>query len=273
MKALRPTLRWAPVPWRRSDSTDPQVEPDVTVADEPVAFRPCAVVPCYNHHTHVNAVVKALRDADLPVVIVDDGSDELTSHVLSRISTGTECVTLIRHQSNKGKGAAVKSGLWWAARSGFTHIVQIDADGQHALCDVSRFLRMAEENPRSIIAGVPLFDSSAPFVRKWGRLFSVIVVWLETRSRAVRDPLCGFRVYPVQPALRVISRTKIGNRMEFDPEILVRMMWAGVPVRSLETRVIYPAGNSSNFRYVQDNLTMVVLHARLLTRSLFRLRG
>ena len=232
------------------------------------AFSPCIVIPCFNHHERLGPILKALDEAGLPAVVIDDGSSDLTRRALLRLEAAYLKLCVIRHAENKGKGAAVKTGLWWANQSGFTHAIQLDADGQHSLQDLPRFIAESESHPNALIAGYPVFDSTAPRARRWGRLLSVVLVWFETRSLALRDPLCGFRIYPIAQTLQLLARRQLGDRMDFDPEIAVRLMWGGVRVRSLKTQVIYPAGNASNFSYLRENAEMIRLHTRLVITSL-----
>ncbi|MGA8893231.1 MAG: glycosyltransferase family 2 protein, partial [Anaeromyxobacteraceae bacterium] len=204
------------------------------------------------------------------VVVVDDGSgDEARAIATDLEHRGLAVVR--RHERNLGKGAAVKTGLATALKLGFTHALQVDADGQHDLDDVPRFLAASHESPEALVLGRPLFDASAPSVRRRGRLISIFWTTLETGGRVIEDPLCGFRVYPVAAALRAGAR---GDRMEFDPEVAVRMVWQGTPVVNLPTRVRYLStqeGGVSHFRMFRDNVRMVLVHVRLVTGAILRL--
>ncbi len=170
----------------------------------------------------------------------------------------------------------MKTGLAAAREFGFTHALQVDADGQHDLADVPRFLAASREAPDALILGCPVFDASAPGVRRRGRKVSIFWTTLETGGRVIADPLCGFRVYPVEAALRAGAK---GERMEFDPEIAVRMVWDGSRVVNLPTRVRYLSpeeGGVSHFRMFRDNVRIIWAHTRLVTLALLRvvtLRG
>ncbi len=224
-----------------------------------MSFSPCALVPCYNHGATVGGVVARLRSLGLPVVIVDDGSDADTARVLDSLSG----VHLFRLQKNSGKGAAVVRGLREAQRLGFTHALQIDADGQHCLDDVPRFLELGREEPSAVICGEPIYDASAPKARLYGRLITRFWVWLETRGRARGDAMCGFRLYPLAPSVALLERKRLASGMSFDIEILVRLVWDGLPVESVPTRVVYPEHGVSHFRMLRDNLRISATHARL----------
>jgi glycosyltransferase involved in cell wall biosynthesis len=234
------------------------------------AFRPCAVVPVYDNPATVRAVVEGLRRHLDLVVVVDDGSDRETAAVLDDLSAGRRAVLLRRHR-NGGKGAAVQDGLRVAVGLGATHALQVDADGQHDLGDVPRLLEAARAHPDALVLGEPVFDTSAPRSRRVARGISKLWVDLETGRHVVRDPLCGFRVYPLPAALRARPRAR---RMGHDPEIAVRLFWLGADIVNVPTRVRYltPAeGGVSHYRLVRDNLEMWWVHALLFNQAAPRL--
>jgi glycosyltransferase involved in cell wall biosynthesis len=229
------------------------------------------VIPVFNHERALPAVVARLRPFGLSCILVDDGSAPAGAAVLDRTAAAEVAwVTLLRRPRNGGKGAAVKDGLARARALGFSHAVQIDADGQHDCADLPRLLDAARREPGALISGRPLFDGSIPPVRFYGRYLTHGLVWLETLSFAIRDSMCGFRVYPLAPVLALLARQHTGDRMDFDTDIMVRLYWAGVPVRQLATRVHYPSDGVSHFRLLRDNALMVLLHARLIFGMLWR---
>ncbi len=232
-------------------------------------FQPWAVIPVYNHSLRLQTVVDALRAHGLPVLLVDDGSDAATAAVIDAVAQGAG-VRCLRLPGNRGKGAAVLAGIAHAGASGCTHALQVDADGQHELADVPRLLAVATEHPGWLVSGCPQYDQSVPAVRFYGRYLTHALVWLETLSWSLRDSMCGFRVYPVAPVLALAQRTRIGPRMDFDTDIMVRLYWAGTPSRFVPTRVRYPEDGVSHFRMVRDNLRMVWLHVRLVAGMLPR---
>jgi glycosyltransferase involved in cell wall biosynthesis len=251
-----PTLRAAPA-----------VEPALASA----AFRPCAVIPVYNHEHAVGRVVDAVRAAGLPCVLVDDASSPACARELDRLAALGPDVSLIRLPQNLGKGGAVTAGLRGAQKLGFTHALQIDADGQHALGDVQRFLGEARVHPATVVCGKPVFDAAMPKGRFYGRYLTHVFVWLNTLSFDIPDSMCGFRVYPLAPVLDLLNSTRLGSRMDFDVEVLVRLHWRRQPMRWLDTRVSYPLDGVSHFRMVWDNVLMVRLQFKLFLGMLVRL--
>jgi glycosyltransferase involved in cell wall biosynthesis len=227
-----------------------------------MSFNPCAVIPVYNHHQCLAAVVAALRDHDLPVLLVDDGSDATTRAVLDAQATraGVRC---LRQPRNQGKGAAVLAGIEQAGHDGFSHALQVDADGQHDLADVPKLLALARAHPQHLISGCPQYDESVPRVRFFGRYLTHVLIWLDTLSLTLRDSMCGFRVYPVAATLALARSTRIGQRMDFDTDVMTRLYWDGTESLFLPTRVTYPQDGISHFRMLADNGRMIWLHLRL----------
>jgi glycosyltransferase involved in cell wall biosynthesis len=235
-----------------------------------VAFVPCAVIPVYNHERAVGKVVEAVRAAGLPCVLVDDGSGPECARELDRLTAADPHVSLVRLPQNLGKGGAVTAGLRAARGAGFTHALQIDADGQHALGDVARFIGEARAHPEMVVCGQPMFDESMPRGRYYSRYLTHWMVWLNTLSFAIPDSMCGFRVYPLTSVLKLLDSTRLGSRMDFDVEVLVRLNWRGQPMRWLPTRVSYPLDGVSHFRLVWDNVLMVRLQLMLFAGMLMR---
>jgi glycosyltransferase involved in cell wall biosynthesis len=209
-------------------------------------------------------LLDSLQQQSLETIVIDDGSGLDTQQVLDSLARQHPGLILLRNVSNQGKGAATMRGMREAWARGFTHGLQFDADGQHDAADLAGFLDEAKAHPDAVICGRPVYDETVPPARLYGRYITHVLVWLETLSFQIEDSMCGFRVYPLSPVMELIEQGACGARMEFDTEILVRLFRRGVPVRFRPTRVIYPAGGTSNFRMVRDNLRMAWLHTRLL---------
>ncbi|MGW7231729.1 glycosyltransferase family 2 protein [Pseudomonas fulva] len=229
----------------------------------------CAVIPVYNHEQAVPAVVDDLLRAGLPCVLVDDASDAGCAQVLARLAQQTN-VFLVTLPVNQGKGGAVMAGLREAARLGFSHALQVDADGQHDLGDVQTFLEHSRHAPQALVCGYPQYDASVPKGRLYARYLTHVWVWINSLSLQIPDSMCGFRVYPLPATLALIDTVRLGKRMDFDPEILVRLAWRNQPMRWLPTRVHYPQDGLSHFRLVHDNALISKMHAKLFFGMLVR---
>lgn len=233
-------------------------------------FRPLVVIPVYDHEHAIVAMVDGVRAAGQPCLLVDDGSRESCAAVLRELAR-RDGVHLLRLEQNQGKGGAMLAGFAEAARMGATHVLQIDADGQHETRDIPRFLAAAAAEPTAIINGAPVYDASVPKGRLYARYLTHVWVWINTLSFAIRDSMCGFRAYPLAPVLALVAAEPIGRRMDFDPEIIVRLYWRGVPVRNLPTPVRYPSDGVSHFDVWRDNVRISRMHARLFFGMLRRL--
>ena len=238
-----------------------------------VTFRPCVLIPCYNHGAMMASVLARLAPCDLPGLGVDDGSDETTRRTLEDLAADHPQITLLRLAENSGKGAAVMQGLKACSARGFTHAVQVDADGQHAIEDIPRLLALAERHPDALISGQPVYDDSIPRSRLYGRWITHVWVWIETLSLQLKDSMCGFRVYPVSPTLRLAAREPLGKRMDFDTEVMVRLYWQGNTSVFLPTRVTYPQDGLSHFDALKDNVRISLMHTRLFFGMLPRMPG
>lgn len=236
-----------------------------------ILFNPCALVPVFNHEQVLARTLASIRRLELPVVLVDDGSNEACKAVIRQLASEMDQVHLIERSDNGGKGAALKTGMQAAARLGFSHALQIDADGQHNTDDIPTFLRLAETRPGCLIAGMPDYDDSVPKGRLYGRYLTHVWVWINTLSLVIKDSMCGFRVYPVQRSCQLLAEEPMGNRMDFDSEFMVRWRWRHWPIQQLSTRVIYPENGVSHFLAWRDNKLISWMHTRLFFGMLWRL--
>lgn len=241
-------------------------------APAPPGFNPLVVIPVFDHEHAIATMVEGVLAAGVPCLLVDDGSGAPCARELDRLAAlHAPRVRLLRLPANRGKGGAVLAGFRQAGGEGFSHVLQIDADGQHDPADIPKFLALARAHPDAVVCGVPLYDASVPKGRLYGRYLTHVWVWINTLSFAIRDSMCGFRVYPLPPVMRLMDEETIGLRMDFDVEVLVRLFWRGVVVRNLPTRVTYPLDGVSHFDVWRDNARISRMHARLFFGMLRRL--
>jgi len=229
------------------------------------------LIPVYRHGKTACSIVQRIAVMGLPVILVDDGNDAETKALLADCAAVTPGVTLVRLEKNSGKGGAFTQGIAQAAAMGLTHVLQIDADGQHDDARVSFFLAESAQHPAHIICGLPAFDESAPRSRVIGRKISRFWAAIVTLSLQLKDTHCGFRVYPVEETLRITKNPFLDKRMGFDTEILVRLYWKGVYPLFYPVKVHYPLDGVSNFRVVRDNIRISWVFTRLCAGMLLRL--
>jgi len=218
------------------------------------------LVPFYNHPQNIKALIAALKAYELPVIVVDDGSDEASKLILAELER-TEGILLLTRAQNGGKGIAMKDGFKFALERGFSHVLQIDADFQHDAALIGEFLRQSRAHPQSIVCANPIYGEDAPKSRVHGRKITNFWVAINTLSLGVKDAMCGFRVYPLEQLKKAAAKSKT-NRMEFDIEILVNAARQGVDMRWIDTYVRYEKGGVSHFKMLRDNALISLMHAK-----------
>ncbi|HVS72381.1 MAG TPA: DUF2062 domain-containing protein [Phycisphaerae bacterium] len=228
----------------------------------------CVVVPVFNHGGTVRGVVEAVRGLGMAVCVVDDGSADGSGEACA----GMEGVTVVRQGRNRGKGAALGAGFRWAWAHGFTHAVTVDADGQHRAADVAKLAAAAREHPGELMLGWRDMEAAEargmaiPARSKKGR--DAARFWLRVQTGVdIPDTQCGLRAYPLGPVMRV--RSWFG-RYDFETEIVARLSWGGVRIRSVPVECVYFSGAErvSHFRPVMDTLRGVRVNVLLVLRRL-----
>ncbi len=213
------------------------------------------VIPVYNHARNIEAVVGAALSSGAPVIVVDDGSTDQTRDAVARLSRAT----VVRHPENRGKGAAILTGLTsvGALPVPAQFAVTVDGDGQHNPDDARNMLAAlwseGEREPRPCLvlgyrAGMD--QDQVPWTSRAGRKFSGFWIWA-SGGPMLADSQSGFRVYPVAETLALPTRAR---RYEFEVEVLVHARRAGIPIREVPITVAYdpPGGRVSHFRPWRD---------------------
>jgi len=231
----------------------------------------CIIIPVYNHGKELLQVLEQLSRYKLNCYIINDGSGPETNNYIDQAIKIYEWITIITLEKNGGKGAAVKAGLRFVYDRQYTHALQVDADGQHCLEDIPKFLDKSIKYPDALVLGQPIFGKDVPRSRLIGRQISRFWVWVETISKSIKDPLFGFRIYPLLSTIQVLDSNRTGNKMDFDPEIAVRLYWGNVIIRNVRTKVSYPDRGISHFNMLRDNLLISWMHTKLVFGMLLRL--
>ena len=226
------------------------------------------LVPSYNSGVLLEKTVREILAYWHPVWVIIDGSTDHSDTLLEPLLTEfPDALTVIRLPLNVGKGAAILQGIELAQKQGFTHVLTMDADQQHAPESIAHFMQQSLDHPEALLLGEPIFDASAPQLRVQGRKISNAFAHFETLGWGIHDSLFGMRVYPLSALIRVMHGTRWARRFDFEPEIAVRMAWLGIPVMNIATPVRYIAksdGGISQFRYFRDNALLTWMHIRLL---------
>jgi glycosyltransferase involved in cell wall biosynthesis len=219
------------------------------------------VIPLYNHAETVRDVVERVLRVHDQVLVVDDGSSDAGAAVLEGLD-----IKVIQKAQNQGKGEALRTALLEAQRLGFSHIVTLDADGQHFPEDLPKFFTAIAADPSGIVVGKRDFEQATiPGSSRFGRAFSNF--WLRVQTgKTLADTQSGFRAYPVDIVLGLPLYEK---HYSFEIEVLVRASWAGVALHDVDIQVFYPTAEErvSHFRGFMDNFRLTVLNTKLTFRS------
>ena len=232
------------------------------------AGRFAVLIPVYNHAGGVVSVIERALALDLPVWVVDDGSTDGTAAGLARVGG----ITVLRHEKNRGKGAAILTGFEAMAEKA-DWAVTLDADGQHDPADVPVLIRAIPAGGRPIVIGRRewMIGDDVPWTSRFGRKFSNF--WVRTAGGPVlSDTQSGLRIYPLPEAMRLGVRAR---RFQFEVEILVRARWQGIPVVEAPVQVSYTPGMKriSHFRPFIDFCRNSGTFSRLIFLRILRLCG
>jgi len=212
-------------------------------ANEMETMRAAAVIPAYNEARSIAAVIHGVRGVVDCVVVVDDGSSDRTAECAN--AAGAE---VIRHETNRGKGSAVRSGLARVFDGGFSHVLLLDGDMQHLPGEARALLAEAERGGADVVVGERRFDRDRMPAARYhaNRLGSRALSWFV--GVPVQDTQCGFRVFRVD-ALRPLQLMATGY--EIETEMLIKVRRHGGRVASVPVTAVY-AGQRSKLRPIPD---------------------
>lgn len=226
--------------------------------------RACVIIPAYEAERNLAAVIADVR-ASLPflsdaILVVDDGSTDRTARIA--VEAGCE---LVSHGRNRGKGAALVTGLATARARGHDVAVTVDADGQHPGEEAKRVL-LAADDPRALVIGVRgLAEAGAPKKNQVSnRISNFFISYFAGKELA--DTQCGLRRYPIAETLALAAH---GEGYDFEAEILLRAVWTGTPIVEQPIRVLYPSDRVTHFHVVRDPWRIV----RTVVNALAERRG
>ena len=233
-------------------------------------FKFCIIIPCFEAHAKkLDATLESLKDFNIDLIVIDDGSSLEYAQKIESICEKFNA-SLVKNKNNGGKGSALKLGFRYSFKKAYTHALQVDADGQHDISSLKGIIKLSKKYPSALISGKPVYDESIPKKRLYGRYFTHMWVWLETLSLSLKDTMCGFRSYPLKETVNLIDNHFIGNYMDFDTEIMVKLYWKGVKSKFLPVKVIYPEDGDSYFRLFEDNVLITKMHTRLMFGMIIR---
>lgn len=221
-------------------------------------------LPTYNNGSTLAEVLERVQKQGLPVLVVNDGSTDQTAEVLKSFPD----IHVVTHETNKGKGAGLRTAFDWAYEQGYRYVITIDSDGQHYPEDIPLFVRAIEQTPDTLLVGsrdieAENMPAQNTFANKTSNFWFTVSTGVH-----LPDTQTGFRLYPIR---RLRNLKLISGKYEFEMEILVRAIWRDIPVRPIPVRVYYAPGEErvSHFRPLQDFLRIVGLNILLVLIAIF----
>ena len=216
------------------------------------------LIPAYKPQVMLNTISRELLHQGYDVVVIDDGSGEGYNHIFSELPLD---VKIIMHSSNRGKGAALKTGFQYIQENypDSQGVIMADADGQHLVSDIKKTGDRLYNKNNPIIIGGRRFDENVPLHNRLGN----------TLTRWIFSLMTGVKIYDTQTGLRAFSMATLpalleipGDRYEYEMNVL---LWAAknkVHLEEVEIRTVYLDDNySSHFRVIRDS---VLIYSKIL---------
>jgi glycosyltransferase involved in cell wall biosynthesis len=243
---------------------------DQSAIDSFSGLPPVALIPAFKPENSLPSVARALLDSKAvrAVIVVDDGSGPESGHVFEELSD-MEGVHLLAHAVNRGKGAALKTGLNFASHHypDCPGVVTADADGQHAPDDVAKVAQELQKHPHDIILGSRSFNGEVPLRSRFGNELTRYI-FQAFSGQKLKDTQTGLRGIPTDliPAFSALRP----NGYDFELEMLLASKSLGRSLREVGIRTIYVDGNkTSHFKPLRDSLKIYAVFLRFTCVSLF----
>ena len=217
-----------------------------------------AIIPALNAERTVPRVITQARQQIEPVVVIDDGSTDATGEVARAVGA-----IVLRHDVNRGKGAALKTGFKWARENGYDGVITLDADGQHLPSEIPKFLRQREEGGEDLIIGgrAHLFGQMLPRRRNANRFSAWCIA--KCSGVPITDSQSGFRFY----SARLIDGIKLHtDGFDMESEVIVRAGRGGYRIVTMPIELGFVDGlSTSHYKPLKDTLRIAwtVTRARL----------
>src|SRR5580704_17873055 len=216
--------------------------------------RYAVLIPAYRPSPGLVGLVRALSEKGTPaIVVVDDGSGPEYREIFAQAANFPH-VQLLRHATNLGKGAALKTGINVALCTfpGLLGVVTADADGQHHPDDIERVAQVFLERPDSLVLGSRSFDKDVPLRSRFGNVATRGIMHA-LLGQKLTDTQTGLRGIPTPLLMRMLRVESTGY--EFELEMLIAAHHMSIPVVEQPIQTIYEPGNkSSHFNPIVDSM-------------------
>ena len=209
-----------------------------------------ALIPSYEPDEELLSLLLQLSEAGFGRIVVDDGSDNGAQALYAQMAPGT---ILLKHDKNRGKGCALKTGLIYIREHcpADAVVVTLDADGQHRVPDAVRCAEAAADHPDSLILGCRTFEGQVPLRSRFGNTVTRTVYRLSSGA-SVSDTQTGLRAF--RTSLIPFLQSVAGERYEYEMNVLLECPKRNIPLREVPIATVYRQGNTgSHFRTFRDS--------------------
>ena len=189
------------------------------------------VIPTYNEAKTIASIIRKIRQQELEVVVIDDGSLDNTYEIAK-----DNGAIVLRNENNEGKGASLIKGFHYAQDRDCDAVITMDGDGQHLPEEIPYFIRLAKYSNSGIFIGNRMFKiKNMPFVRVFtNKLMSWLISFVAGQS--IPDTQCGFRLIKKEVLGKLTLKT---SRYETESEILIKASRMGFKIESVPIKSIY----------------------------------
>ncbi len=216
------------------------------------------IIPAFKAEKTLNELISRIqRHCELPIVVVDDGSPVMISDF-----ENIRGMDVIRHEQNKGKGEALRTGFKFALESGAGFVITVDADLQHPPELIPSFIDAYRSNPEAVIVGSRKRDNHMPFHRRLSNCITSFLVSLRT-GNTIKDVQCGLRLIPAEYIPFLLSGSK---GFVFETEMIIRLSDRHVPFVFCPIPTIYMKEGHSSIAHVKDTINFITMYIRSLFR-------
>lgn len=237
-----------------------------SISDQMNRLKVCVIIPTYNNQKTLERVLNGVLERTDSVIVVNDGSTDSTSEILSKYPS----ITQIHLPKNRGKGNALRTGFLAAKTAGFHHAITIDSDGQHFPEDLAIFLKHLDETDGDVllIGSRDMTSENVPKKSSFGHKFSNFWYHFETGVK-LTDTQSGYRSYP----LKSIPKRLFTQKFELEIEVIVRSSWKGILVKNIPVNILYdPEERVSHFRPFKDFTRISILNVMLVIMALLYIK-
>ncbi|MCX7917782.1 MAG: glycosyltransferase family 2 protein [bacterium] len=220
------------------------------------------IIPVYNEEKTIGNVLKELKKYFKNILVINDGSNDKTKEIVEK-----ENVLIISHETNKGKGEALKTGFKYAIEKNFSAVITMDGDGQHLPEETLKFVEKYQRKPTVgiLIGKRNIFSKDMPFIRKLTNLSMSFLISLLS-FQWIPDTQNGFRLIKID----VLKRIKLyTSHYETETEILIKSSFKGYRIKSISIKTVY-SKEKSKIKPIEDTIRFFKLLLFILFPSLLK---